>query len=224
MCSTCGAASAPGASAGGPRPARERPAAGVVDRVVAGALAAQLVALVGRHHQRAQAGERIAGDEAVRDQFGQRLLDLRAQQPGVMLQVGKEARAVRAQQIEHLARGAGQHRLVDHRRAGRLLPMGEGVAFAQQHRRAADRPCLAVRRVARLRRPPPRDAPHGAQLVQHVGHVVADARRQEILFPGRRRRRDDLRAGAARRPVRLRLRDARRRRSSRAGASGTGSA
>ena len=125
----------------------------------------------------------------MRDQFGQRLLDLRAQQPGVVLQVGEEACAVRAQHLEHLARGPGQHRVVDHRRAGCLLPMGQGVAFAQQHRRAADRPRLAAGRVARLGRPPPGHASHGAKLVQHGRHVVVDARGQQVLFPGRGRRR-----------------------------------
>ena len=125
----------------------------------------------------------------MRHQFGQRLLDLRAEQPGVVLQVGKEARAVRAQHVEHLARHAGQHRIVDHRRAGRLLPMAERIAFAQQHRRAADRPRLATGRVAAFRRPPPRDAAYGAQLVEHRRRVVVDACRQQVFFPGRGRRR-----------------------------------
>ena len=38
----------------------------------------------------------------MRDQLGQRLLDLRAQQAGVVLQVGEEAGAMRAQHLEHL--------------------------------------------------------------------------------------------------------------------------
>ena len=67
--------------------------------------------------------------------------------------------------------------------------MGQGVTFAQQHRRAADRPRLARRRVAGLGRSPPRHAAHGAKLVQHGGHVVVDARGQQVLFPGRGRRR-----------------------------------
>ena len=96
---------------------------------------------------------------------------------------------MRAQDIKHLVCVAGQHRVVDHRRAGHLLPMGEGIALAQQHRRAADRPCLAAHRIACLNRPPPRHTAHGAKLVQHGRQVAVDTRCQQVLFPCRGRRR-----------------------------------
>jgi hypothetical protein len=140
---------------------------------VRAALAAQLVALVLGHHQRAQAGEGIAGDEAVRDQFPERLFHLRAEQPRVMLQVGEEAGAVRAQHVQHRARDARTAASSSTTAApAACCQWAQGVAFAQQHRRAADRALAAGRRVACIRRPPPRHAPRGAQLVQHGRQVV----------------------------------------------------
>ena len=49
---------------------------------------------VGRHQQRAQAAEAVGGDEAERHQFGQRLLDLGAQQAGAVDQLVEERGAV----------------------------------------------------------------------------------------------------------------------------------
>ena len=118
----------------------------------------------------------------MRDQFGQRLLDFHAEQMGVVLQVGKEARAVRAQRVQHLKRLVGPQRIVD-RGGAELLPVRQRVALAKQHRRAADRSGPAPGFVARSGRPPPDHAAGCAELVEHVGRVVAHASREQVFFP-----------------------------------------
>ena len=125
----------------------------------------------------------------MRHQFGQRLLDLRAQQPGVVLQVGEEAGAVRAQHLEHLARAC--------RTAPRRRPPPRRLACCQCASASRSHSSTGVPRIGPVLRPaaspasvgpPPRHAAHGAKLVQHGRHVVLDARRQQVFFPGRCRR------------------------------------
>jgi hypothetical protein len=64
-----------------PRTARERPATRLFHAEFHGATApppaGERPALAGRHQQRAQAPKAVGAHEAERDQFGQRLLDLR---------------------------------------------------------------------------------------------------------------------------------------------------
>ena len=60
------------------------------------AATAARAALARRHQQRAQAGEAVGRDEAERDQLGQRLLDMRAQQAAMLDQLVEERGAVGA--------------------------------------------------------------------------------------------------------------------------------
>ena len=81
---------------GGRRASAQRPASSMPKIVRAAAPTPGRSRLLGRHEQRAQAGEAVGSDEAERDQLGQRLLDLRAQQAGAFDQLVEERGAVLA--------------------------------------------------------------------------------------------------------------------------------
>ena len=62
--------------------------------------AAEGLALLGRREQRAQSGEAVGGHDAERHQFGQRFLDLRAQQAGAVDDLVVERCAVLPQVVD----------------------------------------------------------------------------------------------------------------------------
>ncbi len=61
-------------------------------------------ATVGGNEQRAQTGEAVGGDDAQRDQLGERLLDLRAELPGTIDELVEERRAVLADVVGQRSR------------------------------------------------------------------------------------------------------------------------
>ena len=76
---------------GRPRPARERPPTRrfhpELCRAPTAVPAGEGFSLTGWHQQRAQAAEAVGAHEPERDQFGQRLLHLSAQQAGAFYQL-----------------------------------------------------------------------------------------------------------------------------------------
>ena len=109
-----------------------------------------------------------------------------AEQSDIALQVAEEAGAVHTQRLQHGTRLARQRRLVVRRAAG-LLPVRQGSTLAQHDGRAADRPGPV--RLPAFARPPPHDAAHSAQLVEHRRRVVLHTRGEQVVFPRRRGRR-----------------------------------
>ncbi len=86
---------------------RQRPAAGVFDAEQRGAaqplLAVERAAAIGRHQQGTQTAEAVCVDQPLRDQLGQRLLDLRAQQGRTFDDLVEERRAMRRDELDHLS-------------------------------------------------------------------------------------------------------------------------
>ncbi|MFP5407088.1 MAG: ATP-binding cassette domain-containing protein, partial [Gammaproteobacteria bacterium] len=170
--------------------AGERPPTGVFDteqRGAPGSLpAARRTAPVGGHEQRAQADEAVRVDEAVRDQFAERIFDLRAQQPASVGYFVEERRAVRREEVEDCARRGTERRCVLVLRKRR--PDAQMTARGKHDRRrthGARRPratCLQ-RGYARP------DHPAGAaQLVEPARVVLVHPCRQDLCLPGRGRR------------------------------------
>ena len=177
----------------GPGTARERPAAGILHAERHGAAPAPPAgagpAPLGRHEQRAQPAEAVRGHEAERDQLGQRLFDLGAQQAGALDQLVEERRAVLPNAVgDRLRPGARTDRV---RRRGERRPVPGMTPRQQGDRRGAHRRRVALAAVrSAVARPEPRPGdPSGqALIVEPARLVVGEARRQDLGLPGAGRR------------------------------------
>ena len=168
---------------------RERPTAGVLHAELHGAAPTPAVwaraALARGHEQRAQAGEAVGVDDAERNEFRERLLELRRQQAGRADQFIEERGAVAADRVRDHLRARGQRNFLNE---GAPVPV-LGIAPREQcDRRAAHRcgAALAVRAITIARRqPPPSDAAGEAAVVEPLGLVAGKPRGQDFALPGR---------------------------------------
>ena len=143
------------------------------------------LAAVGRHEQRAQAAEAVRGHEAERDQLGERLLDLGAQQAGALDQLVEERRALLPNEVGDRLRPGTRPDRVRRRRERRPVP---GMTPRQQgdrrgaHRRHAA--LAAVRSSVARAEARPRDPSGQALIIEPARLVLGEARRQDLGLPG----------------------------------------
>lgn len=126
----------PGRIAGRPRPPRQRPAPRVLHAEHRAPPPAS--PLLGGDEKRAQPREAVGGDEAERDQLGERLLDLRRQEPRRLHQLVEEGGAVLADRGEdRLGAAARFHVFGARRERGPVLrvPPREERDRGRAHRR-----------------------------------------------------------------------------------------
>ena len=160
-----------------PRPRRERPAASVLYAECRGAPAAgpaeNRFALGRRHEQRSQSRETIGNDETEGNEFGERLLDLRAQQAGPVHQLLEEGRPVVADGAENRA---GPEARFDRRFAcGQGAPLRRVPPREQRDRRGPYRPGTAfgaVRPSAARPQPRPGETSGKTAVVEPSGLVA----------------------------------------------------
>ena len=173
----------------------QRPAPGVLhpegDGAAPSAPPRDQLALAGGNQQRPQPGETVGGRQTQRHQFGQRLLDLGAQQPGAGDQFIEERRAMLADESgDRLRRrGSSSRRLgvLDKRPPKRRMPAGEQRDRRGAHR--ADAPRAAVRAAgSRGLSRAQATRPGKALVVQPGAFVVGHPRGKDFALPGARRR------------------------------------
>ena len=146
--------------------------------------AADPLALLRRRQQCAQTGEAVGGHGPERDQFGERVLDLRAQQVRAVDDFVVERSAVRTQEFRDCLRARTHRRLVPVGARRDACPQRRAAPRQQRHRRRAN----DVRAAGDAGGCRQREArPHGtagkAEVVEPREIVVLEARRQNFRFP-----------------------------------------
>ena len=171
----------------------ERPAPGVLhaerDAAPPAPSAGAGLAALGRHEQRAQAAEAVRGHEAERDQLGERLFDLGAQQAGALDQLVEERRALLPHAVDNRLRAGAWPGRVG--RGGERRPVPGMTPRQQGDRRGAHRRDVALAAVrSSVARPEARpcDSSGQALIVEPARLVLGDARRQDLGLPGAGRR------------------------------------
>ena len=141
-------------------------------------------------HEGPQVVETVRRDAAGGGQLPERILESGGQQPGTRLEFGEELGPAAFQDPEHLAGRGGQVFGVSD---SWPEPAADVAPEEQTDRRRPGRPRRAPAG-SRLRhgRPAPDDLARETVFVQPVAAVAGDSDRQDLGFPGRRRRFESL--------------------------------
>ncbi len=154
-----------------------------------------------RRDQGAQPGEAVRRHHSPVDQLPQRVLHLGSQHAGAFDEIHEKTGAGLEQMRVHPARGATENHTPDIRDRSEPSPVRDVAPLNERDRRVPNRPILPLALGRRQGQTHPREASGGAQGIQHARCVVADARRQHVRLPGRRRHGEafELLEGAGRR-------------------------